>query len=474
MKRTVLRLYMFLNLNFSYKKIIMKKINIPLSILLVSFTSCLVVGANTSLAEEIKEGISLTSSEVQKLMNELKAQKEDLGKKEQELDEQKKLLDKKVSELDKTLDNAEKLLKKYENPVSSPGSPEVIAKPQRKPSGNFFSVIGDRIASFNLSQMRGTGTEEVGVERKSEKQKKPDVPSVAVDSGGVLLPKGRFVLEPALKYSRTSALRVAVEGFTIIPAINVGLFDISEIDRDILTASITGRVGVTDRLEIEAYIPYLWRDDSTIGRPIGVGSATNTLSSVQSDGIGDIELAAHYQINDGTGGWPYFIGNLRYKATTGKGPFEISTDPNTGLLLEAPTGSGFNSFQPSVTMLRPSDPVIFFANLGYTYNMKESYGGTTGEIDPGNSINSGIGMGFSVNDESSFSLGYSHSVVFKTEQNGQAFANSDKLQVGTASFGFSHQLTDRVGVNFNLGYGVTDDAPDMQVGVRVPIKFDLF
>ena len=288
------------------------------------------------------------------------------------------------------------------------------------------------------------------------------------------MPKGRLILEPTFGYSRASALRVAVEGFTVVPAINVGLFDISEIDRDILTAALTTRLGITDRLEVEAYLPYLWRDDSTVGRPIGVGSATNVLSNVDSSGIGDVEVAAHYQINDGGNDWPYFIGNLRYKSTTGEGPFEIPTDAATGLLLRAPTGSGFHALQPSITMLKPSDPAIFFANLGYTFNLSEDYGGTIGEIDPGDSINTGLGLGFSINDESSFSLGYSHSVVFETEQNGQTFANSDKLQVGTANIGYSYQLNDRIGMNFNLGYGVTDDAPDMQATFRVPIRFDVF
>jgi len=38
-----------------------------------------------------------------------------------------------------------------------------------------------------------------------------------------------------------------------------------------------------------------------------------------------VEVGAHYQINHGQDGWPYFIGNLRYKSNTGKGPFEVPT-----------------------------------------------------------------------------------------------------------------------------------------------------
>lgn len=404
---------------------------------------------------------SFSKAEIEKLMQELHSQKLSLEQKEKELDEQKKLLDLKLSELDKTLGKAEELLGNH----SASDTPPSFAPDDE---------IGEIQTTERLAMISGRGPQEVGTERKSESQQKPEIPAVAISSGGVLLPKGRFVLEPAVTYSRSSALRVAVEGFTLIPAINVGLFDIAQIDRDILTASITGRVGVTNRLELEAHVPYLWREDSTIGRPIGIGSATDILTRVDGDGFGDVELAAHYQVNDGKDDWPYFIGNLRYKTVTGEGPFEVPTDSATGLQTETPTGSGFHAIQPSVTMLYPSDPAVFFMNLGYTYNMEDDVGGGNGEVDPGDSYNFGLGMGFSINDETSFSLGFSHSVVMQTEQNGVTLANSDILQVGSLTIGYSYQINDRVGLNFNVAAGVTDDAPDMQATLRVPVKFDLF
>jgi len=390
---------------------------------------------------------------IELLLEELRLQKQALDKKEEELEEQKKFLDFKISQLNKTLGEAEQLLGNYRGRGITPPDDD---------RGN------------DLYMARGRGTQEVGTEKKTQSQKKPEVPAVAVDEGGVLLPRGRAVLEPSLQYSRTSALRVAVEGFTIVPAINVGLFDISEIDRDIVTAAMTGRLGLTDRLEIEAYVPFLWRNDSTIGRPIGVGTATDVLSDVDGYGLGDIELAAHYQINNGQNGWPYFIGNLRFKSITGEGPFDVPINAATGLQLEAPTGSGFYALQPSITMLYPTDPAVFFSNLGYVYNIEKDVGGSYGTIDPGDSINASLGMGFSINDKTSFSLGYSHSVVMKTEQNGAAYQNSKILQVGSTTFGYSHQINDRVGISFNVATGVTDDAPDMQATLRVPIKFDFF
>jgi hypothetical protein len=36
--------------------------------------------------------------------------------------------------------------------------------------------------------------------------------------------------------------------------------------------------------------------------------------------------------------------------------------------------------------------------------------------------------------------------------------------------GYSYQLTNKVGINLNLEFGITDDAPDMLMTFSVPIS----
>ena len=105
--------------------------------------------------------------------------------------------------------------------------------------------------------------------------------------------------------------------------------------------------------------------------------------------------------------------------------------------------------------------------------MQRDFGGTVGEVDPGDSISGSFGMSMSLNDRASFSLGYSHSTVFETEQNGRSI-NNGLLQVGTFDLGYAYQLSSRYSLNFNVSAGLTEDAPDARVGFRVPIKFDVF
>lgn len=315
--------------------------------------------------------------------------------------------------------------------------------------------------------------ERVGVDRKQEDRTEP--PQVAaVPNNGVLLQKGKAVFEPSFEYSRSSALNVAVEGFTIVPALNIGSFAISEVDRDTLVASMTGRVGIGKNTEIEVRVPYLYRNDSTLGRDVGAGATVDSLTDIEGDNLGDIEFAIRHQLTHGENNWPFLIAGLRFKTRTGEDPFEVPTNPATGNQQELPTGSGFFALQPTISAIIPSDPVVLYGSLGYLYNMKRTVGGTFGEIDPGDSISLGFGMGFSVNEKTSFSLGYSHNYVMESKQNGQRISNSDDLHVGSFSTGFAHRLNDKTSFNMNVQAGLTDDAPDLRLIFRVPMAFDLF
>jgi hypothetical protein len=69
---------------------------------------------------------------------------------------------------------------------------------------------------------------------------------------GILTPPGKIVLEPSFQYSYSSNNRVALVGYTVIPALLIGLIDVREVKRNTLTAALTGRFGLTNRFEVVA------------------------------------------------------------------------------------------------------------------------------------------------------------------------------------------------------------------------------
>jgi hypothetical protein len=311
-------------------------------------------------------------------------------------------------------------------------------------------------------------------------------PAVAqiFEQPGVLTPKGKAVLEPSLQYSYSSSNRIALVGYTVIPAILIGVIDVREVKRNTFNATLTGRYGLTNRFEIEARVPYVYRSDTSIGREILQGTATDNAFNSSGHGIGDAEVTGRYQFNDGGLDTPYFVGSLRFKSRTGKDPFEVQTSRGIagltdGVQTSLPTGSGFFGLQPALTMLFPSDPAVFFGTLSYLHSFKRSNvsrqtdTGTEqlGSIQPGGVFGFNFGMGLGLNEKSSFSIGYDHASVGKTVQNGVTAADSVRVELGTLLLGYSYRMNSQRTLSVSLGAGLTRDTPDVTLTVRMPITF---
>ncbi|WP_242525103.1 transporter [Lysobacter changpingensis] len=316
----------------------------------------------------------------------------------------------------------------------------------------------------------------------------PEVAQI-FDQPGVLTPAGQFILEPSLQYGYSANDRVALVGYTVIPAILIGLIDVRQVKTTSGVGTITGRMGIGGRFEIEAKVPYVYLNGDTVSREIFTGSAQDRVFNASGHGMGDIEATARYQLNRGGPDKAFYIGWLRYKSRTGKDLFEVTTDcvqrcvqnaTGTGLPLELPTGTGFEAIQPGVTWLYPSDPVVFFGTFSYLYNFERSNVSRTvlgreqeflGDVQAGDIWGFNLGMGLALNEKASISLGYDTSLVGKTKQNGRESPGSVRVTLGTLLLGGTYRFSDRWSLNVALGVGVTRDTPDMTLTARVPISF---
>lgn len=310
----------------------------------------------------------------------------------------------------------------------------------------------------------------------------PPAVDLLADVGGVLTPRGTLVLEPQLEYTYDTANRFFFNGIEIVDALLIGIIEVNKAQRETLTASLAARYGITSRLEADVRVPFVVRRDRLTRQE--VGEADESTDTLQMNGLGDIDFGLHYQLNRGNGGWPFFVANLRAQSNTGKGPYDV--DPED----EAPTGSGFWGVEPSLTVIYPSDPAVLFANVGYVYNVasdvdKTFTSGTirtrVDEVDPGDSVRASFGIGFALNESLSLSLAYEHNWIAGTEQKQTNLAtgertttSTDDFQAGSLLFGLSHGISEDIGLNVSVSVGVTDDAPDARITVRVPIAFDLF
>ena len=309
------------------------------------------------------------------------------------------------------------------------------------------------------------------------------------DEPSALTPPGKFVVEPSLQMAYSSSDRVALVGYTIIPALLIGLIDVRQVKTTTLTSTLAVRYGLAKRWELEARVPYVYSTSDTVSRELFTGTATDNAFSSHGHGIGDVELTARYQINAGGVDKPFYIGWMRFKTRTGKDPFEVTTDcvtrcvsntTGTGLPLQQPTGSGFFAVQPGLTWLFPTDPAVFFGSISYLHNFERKDVSLSlvdgskqflGDVKAGDIIGLNFGMGLALNEKASFSIGYDQSIIGPTKQNGQRVPGSVRTILGTLLVGYSYRISPKMTMNLSVGAGLTRDTPDLTVTLRLPIQF---
>ncbi|MGY1408982.1 acetate kinase [Luteimonas sp. A611] len=335
------------------------------------------------------------------------------------------------------------------------------------------------------------------VGRPPESAGRPPEVAQIFDQPGVLTPRGQLVLEPSMQFDYSSNDRVALVGYTVIPAILIGLIDVRQVKTTSLTAALAARYGVGRRFELEVKVPYSYISSDTVSREIFTGSALDSVFQADGRGVGDVELTARYQLNQGGVDTPFYVLWLRYKTRTGRDLFEVVTDcvtrcvanaTGTGLPLDLPTGSGFAALQPGITWLYASDPVVFFGSLSYLHNFERDDVSRTvltgapegfpqitteplGTVEAGDIIGFNFGMGLALNERAAVSFGYDQSIVDRTRQNGEDAPGAVRVVLGTLVIGGSYRLGDRTSLNVALGVGVTRDTPDVSLAVRLPISF---
>lgn len=365
---------------------------------------------------------------------------------------------------------------------------ETIARQQEAIDTLLRRSSGD----FDLAQLRGTGMgQEVSSAPMGTSVQLPDAPVgeapppepevvamvAAVPEGqGVLTPNGRLTLDTSFEYTNSSANRLVFRGFELIPGLQVGLIEASDVDRDALVGTVALRYGITDRLEIEGRMPVMYRHDRIKVTQLRDEGIVRTLKLEESD-IGDAEIAFRYQVNAPTEQNKMIgIASLRVKSTTGKSPFSVGFD-SFGVATGLPTGSGFWGIQPGLSFLLPSDPVVIYGGMSFLYHLPKDIDRIVGDVlvgrvDPGDAASANVGFGFALNPRFSFSLGYNHTYIFPTEQIiGGTKQRSTHLQSGSFAFGMSYRLDERQSINFGLQLGATADAPGLTVVLRLPITF---
>jgi hypothetical protein len=254
-----------------------------------------------------------------------------------------------------------------------------------------------------------------------------------------------------------------------LEAIVIGEIAVSDIKRDILQGAITARYGITSRLQAEVKVPLIYRSDREIRGP---GTTEISEYHVTDIGLGDIEGALFYHLLLSKGWIPDIILNCRVKSITGRDPYDLKVD-SEGRFKELPTGNGHWGVSTGFTVVKVSDPAVFFGSFNYLWNIKKYQGYNIGWVDPGDSIEGSFGIAYALSEKLSISTQYQHRWTYKTKVKGGLIPGT-YLSAGTLFLGGNYSISKKVSISLQVGIGVTSDAPDVQITFLMPLNFKIF
>ena len=430
-------------------------------------------------------------ADVQAMLSSLAKQETLIKAQQKALDDQRKKLAAQEKEIADNRSKLETLIQKVDaKPANVATLPDGVTQDQ------FTALLSFAQASeAELKQSSGAGkpaekAKQEGTKKQVEKssatsiaappkeEKRPEIAALP-DSGGVLTPKGVLMYENTAEYVNTTNNVFTFNGVQLADVVFIGYTNATTAKRQVLQDSNRFRIGLLNDLEADIRIPYVYRKETS--SVTNTSTTTTVRKSIEGKGLGDIDGGLSYQINKGKDGWPFFVANARYKAANADGPFDVDYDADS-VAKELPTGTGYHSAEASLTTIKVSDPAVLFTNIGYVHNFEDTINKRFGntrvlKLEPGDGINFSAGMGFSINPETSFTLGYKHSYVFETTQYNQAVNTgvyskneSDTASVGALMVGSSYRFNPITSLNMNVEVGATREAPDVRVGIRVPIR----
>jgi hypothetical protein len=304
----------------------------------------------------------------------------------------------------------------------------------------------------------------------TERQATEALDQALIVRGGLLLPPGTLEIDNTTSYYSASSDHLSINGFALLPVLVVGDITSERVRADFLLPTMTARLGLPHKLQMDVVVPYGYELIRTV-------DATNVQTSSSSFGLGDISAGISRQLTTEHGRMPDMLANVRFKSTTGKDAFNLSSS-------EVALGTGFNAIQGNLTLAKSNDPVVFFGNLSYTDNLPADHtisandptnpdAKTLGHFKPGAASGFQIGTILALNPETSLTIGWDQRFTRVTQLNDVDIPASYLVE-GTLRLGTSYVYAPGRTLDLSFGVGLTPDTPNLQFSVGLPFRMSLW
>lgn len=271
-------------------------------------------------------------------------------------------------------------------------------------------------------------TESIG-----ERPSSPSAEDVALrQQGAAILPGGVATLEFGLSYGRRTQEIVTF----------------ARVEQSAVTATVTGRYGLKDDLQVTAKLPYISRRSTIMGDLSSLGTGAGGTLGRRDTYAGDLALGL-----------------------VGVAMSERRGRPNVLLTLDAvlPTGPGDSGLGAGLVVSKSYDPVVIFAGLNYLYGIDIDIRDTRRTLAR-NNYGFNLGYAYAVND--SIALSGQVAGQYRSPQvRLQSEAVPPEKESYLVQLGMTWQLGRGLYVEPAVAFGVGGAASDLTFSVNVPYTF---
>ncbi|MFV9657410.1 transporter [Pseudomonas sp. NY15366] len=274
----------------------------------------------------------------------------------------------------------------------------------------------------------------------------------AAEKSYTLLKKGERTLTYGFDYSllRDTQIQTVRTGQNVYSVIGQ-----SEAQHT-FTNSFTFDYGVWDNLTFSMRVPFLAKYD--------------TERDLSTYSLGDVSASFRWQPWSSVRGRPVTTLFATLGLPTGDSPYDVSLD--NGLA----TGSGYYSLGVGANLSYVIDPVVLFGSLGYTYNLpirdadQVRGGRLLEEVDPGSSLSLSMGFAYALSYDVSLATSFqmAHNLAPKFKFSDVTLEGNEQTSA-VMNFSLGLRTAPNTIVNVNAGFGMTEDSPDVLLGISMPL-----
>ena len=213
----------------------------------------------------------------------------------------------------------------------------------------------------------------------------------------------------------------------------------------------------------------IW-DNLTFSIRLPLVAVFGTERSLDAYSLGDISTSLRWQPWSSARGKPVTTLYATLGLPTGQSPYDI----NEGSGLS--TGSGYYSIGGGANVSYVIDPVVLFGSLGYTYNLpvedvdQVRGGRLLTKVEPGSTISYNMGFAYALSYDVSLSTSYQMAYTLKpTYTFNDAEVEGSEQTSALMNFSLGLRTSPDYIVNINAGFGMTEDSPDVLLGLSMPL-----